>query len=69
MQSQSTHTNRLAGEKIYYDRATVLRQLGVFHEPESWRGRIATVLAHPLTMARIVARKSLQLGMPRAGTD
>ena len=32
--------NQLAGEKIYYDRATVLRQLGVFHEPESWRGRI-----------------------------
>src|SRR5215469_6191353 len=26
--------DRLAGEKIYYDRATVLRQLGVFHEPE-----------------------------------
>ena len=61
--------NRLAGEKIYYDRATVLRQLGVFHEPESWRGRIATGLAHPLTMARIVARKTLRLGMPRAGTD
>ena len=36
--------DRLAGEKIYYDRATVLRQLGVFHEPESWRGRITTVL-------------------------
>jgi predicted ester cyclase len=29
--------DRLAGEKIYYDRATVLRQLGVFHEP----GRLA----------------------------
>ena len=32
--------DRLAGEKIYYDRATVLRQLGVFHEPQSWLGRI-----------------------------
>ena len=48
--------HRLAGEKIHYDRATVLRQLGVFHEPESLRGRIVTALTHPLTMARIVAR-------------
>ena len=49
--------NQLAGEKIYYDRATVLRQLGVFHEPESLRGRITTALTHPVTMARIVARR------------
>jgi steroid delta-isomerase-like uncharacterized protein len=49
--------NRLAGERIYYDRATVLRQLGVFHEPETLRGRIATALTHPLTLARIAARK------------
>ena len=27
--------DKLAGEKIYYDRGTVLRQLGVFHEPLS----------------------------------
>lgn len=48
--------DRLAGEKIYYDRATLLRQLGVFHEPNSTMGRIATLLTHPLTMAQIVAR-------------
>jgi steroid delta-isomerase-like uncharacterized protein len=54
--------NRLAGEKIYYDRATVLRQLGVFHEPESLLGRVTTALAHPVTMAKVVARKALQLG-------
>jgi steroid delta-isomerase-like uncharacterized protein len=54
--------NRLAGEKIYYDRATVLRQLGVFHEPESWRGRVSIALAHPVTMARVIARKALRLG-------
>jgi steroid delta-isomerase-like uncharacterized protein len=50
---------RLAGEKIYYDRATVLRQLGVFREPDSAAGRVATVLSHPLTMAGIFARKIL----------
>ena len=48
--------DRLAGEKIYYDRATLLRQLGLFHEPDSPVGRIGTVLMHPLTMARVVAR-------------
>jgi steroid delta-isomerase-like uncharacterized protein len=48
--------DRLAGEKIYYDRATVLRQLGVFHEPDTMRGRIGTVLTHPLTIARLAWR-------------
>ena len=45
----------------YYDRATPLEQVGVFHDPESLRGRITTALAHPVTMARIVARKALRL--------
>ena len=48
--------DRLAGEKIYYDRATVLRQLGVFHEPDRMPGRIGNVLMHPLTIARAVGR-------------
>jgi len=52
--------DQLAGERIYYDRATVLRQLGVFHEPESVAGLITTVLSHPITMARIVVRKLLR---------
>jgi steroid delta-isomerase-like uncharacterized protein len=49
--------DRLAGEKIYYDRATVLRQLGVFHEPQSVLGQISTVATHPVTVARALARK------------
>jgi steroid delta-isomerase-like uncharacterized protein len=48
--------DRLAGEKIYYDRATVLRQLGIFHEPDSLSGRMATMLTHPLTAAHAVWR-------------
>ena len=43
--------DRLAGERIYYDRATVLRQLGVFHEPSSGLGRVMTALTHPVTIA------------------
>jgi len=51
--------DRLAGEKIYYDRATVLAQLGVFHQPQSVLGRICTLATHPLTIARAYARKLL----------
>jgi steroid delta-isomerase-like uncharacterized protein len=48
--------NRLAGEKIYYDRASVLRQLGVFHEPDRFWGRINAFVMHPTTMAQIIGR-------------
>jgi steroid delta-isomerase-like uncharacterized protein len=49
--------DRLAGERIYYDRATLLRQLGVFHEPDRMLGRVTTLLTHPLTMAQVVMRR------------
>jgi steroid delta-isomerase-like uncharacterized protein len=52
--------NRLAGEKIYYDRGTVLRQLGIFHEPRSVLGRISMLAIHPATIARAFARKLLR---------
>ena len=48
--------DRLLGERAYYDRATLLRQLGVFHEPDSMMGRITTVVMHPFTMARALVR-------------
>lgn len=49
--------DRLAGERIYYDRASVLRQLGVFHEPQRILGRITTLLTHPVTILSAVGRK------------
>ena len=52
--------DRLAGEKIYYDRGTVLRQLGVFHEPQSILGQISILATHPTTIARALARKLLR---------
>lgn len=48
--------DRLAGERIYYDRATVLRQLGVFREPQTVLGRIGILVAHPVTMAYVLFR-------------
>jgi len=52
--------DRLAGEKIYYDRGTVLRQLGVFHEPQSVLGQISILATHPTTIARALVRKLLR---------
>ena len=51
--------DRLAGEKIYYDRGTVLRQLGVFHEPQSILGQISILATHPITIARAFIRNLL----------
>jgi steroid delta-isomerase-like uncharacterized protein len=49
--------DRLAGERIYYDRASVLRQLGVFHEPQGFLGRVTTLVTHPVTILSALARK------------
>ena len=51
--------DRLAGERIYYDRGTVLRQLGVFHEPRSLLGQISIVATHSTTIVRAFVRKLL----------
>ena len=48
--------HRLAGERIYYDRATVLGQLGVFFEPDSVRAKVLTPLTHPMTMLHAALR-------------
>ena len=49
--------DRLAGERIYYDRATVLQQLGVFHDPQSLVGKLETAVMHPVTLTRALLRR------------
>lgn len=51
---------KLASERIYYDRATVFDQVGVFHEPEGYRGQLLTALTHPITVGRAVARMATE---------
>ena len=46
----------MLGERIYFDLGTALRQLGVARDPSSTGGRIATVLNHPVTIARALLR-------------
>lgn len=48
--------DKLAGERLYYDRASLLRQLGIFHDPERGIGQILTPLTHPVTFARALAQ-------------
>jgi steroid delta-isomerase-like uncharacterized protein len=52
--------DRLAREKIYYDRGTVLQQLGVFYDPQSILGQLSILATHPITIARALARKILR---------
>ena len=44
--------DKLARERIYYDRAAVLAQLGLFHDPTHLAGRLATAFSHPMSVAR-----------------
>lgn len=55
-----TEDDKLAGERIYYDRATVFRQLGLYHEPLTVLGRLTTAFLHPLTLSRAYARQLLK---------
>jgi steroid delta-isomerase-like uncharacterized protein len=48
---------KLAGERIYYDRGSVLQQVGLYRDPRTLLGRIETLLAHPVTVARAHARR------------
>ncbi|HEX8648646.1 MAG TPA: ester cyclase [Thermoleophilaceae bacterium] len=46
--------DRIVGERVYFDQATILRQLGVAHEPGSLAGRLTTAISHPVTIGRAV---------------
>jgi steroid delta-isomerase-like uncharacterized protein len=49
--------DRLVCERVYFDRNTILRQLGVARDPLSLGGRLGTVAAHPLTIGRGLVRR------------
>jgi steroid delta-isomerase-like uncharacterized protein len=49
--------DRLICERVYFDSGTVLRQLGIAHDPLSLRGKVATIANHPLTIGRALARQ------------
>ncbi|HZO59392.1 MAG TPA: ester cyclase [Solirubrobacterales bacterium] len=48
--------DRLVGERVYFDSATIARQLGIAHDPLTLKGRVATLVNHPLTIGRAAVR-------------
>lgn len=51
---------RLVCERVYFDANTILRQLGIAHDPLTLKGRLATVLNHPVTVGRAFLRQALR---------
>ena len=49
-------TDRIVCERVYFDSATILRQLGLASDPRTLRGRIETAVAHPVTIASALLR-------------
>jgi steroid delta-isomerase-like uncharacterized protein len=49
--------DRLTCERVYFDQTTVLRQLGIAHDPLSLTGRLQTLVGHPWTIGRGLVRQ------------
>jgi hypothetical protein len=47
---------RLVCERVYFDQLTIMRQLGLAHESSSLAGRLSTLVSHPVTIGRTLAR-------------
>jgi steroid delta-isomerase-like uncharacterized protein len=47
---------RIVCERVYFDQASILRQLGVAHDPSSLAGRVTTLMSHPLTIGRALLK-------------
>ena len=60
----SIEGERLVAERVYFDQATILSQLGLAHDPRSWRGRVTLLLSHPLTLGRALLGAARERGAP-----
>jgi steroid delta-isomerase-like uncharacterized protein len=49
--------DKLVCERVYFDQATVLRQLGIARDPLTLTGRVETLIGHPLTIGRGLLRR------------
>src|SRR5918997_3304272 len=48
--------DRLLCERVYFDQLTIMRQLGLAHEPTSLPGRLSMLVSHPVTIGRTVLK-------------
>jgi len=54
--------DRIVCERVYFDQATILRQLGLAHDPTSPAGRVSLLLSHPLTIGRALLKARRHAG-------
>ena len=47
-------------ERAYYDKASILEQLGLFHDPRTPLGRVLAVVTPPFTIVKALKRKLLR---------
>jgi steroid delta-isomerase-like uncharacterized protein len=50
--------DRLVCERVYFDRLTIVQQLGLAHDSESLAGRVSTLVSHPVTIGRALVRRA-----------
>jgi hypothetical protein len=57
---------KITCERVYFDQLSIMRQLGVAHDPSSPAGRLTTLISHPLTIGRALlkARADRRGGVP-----
>jgi steroid delta-isomerase-like uncharacterized protein len=55
---------RLVAERVYFDQATILSQLGLAHDPGSWSGRVTLLVSHPLTLSKALLGAVRERGAP-----
>jgi len=48
---------QLVCERVYFDQQSILRQLGLAHESNSFAGRLSMLASHPVTVGRAVLHR------------
>jgi steroid delta-isomerase-like uncharacterized protein len=50
---------QIVSERVYFDQATIMQQLGVAHDPASAAGRLSMLVSHPVTIGRAMLGAAL----------
>jgi steroid delta-isomerase-like uncharacterized protein len=54
--------DRITNERVYFDQLTIMRQLGVAHDPDTLAGRATTLISHPHTIATALVHRLIGRG-------
>ena len=51
--------DRIVCERVYFDQTSILRQIGVAHDPSSLAGRLTMLASHPFTISGALIRSAV----------